>query len=105
MKKETDHPHHKQSYILTCSLAEKMQGLRNIGIEVPPTNASLYGEIQGELSSMIEERIPGVNVVRVEMSELAAQILTKARKEIGKNALIASTCLEIASPNAGQQSR
>ncbi len=100
--------HHHGEYLLMLDLPQKVHGLALAGLKVPPINHEIYARIRERMVSLFTEALkpyPSVQVkLRViDMQELADSILAKAynlQREFDE-ALIVSTCPEIASTSHG----
>lgn len=103
MKKENGRKRHKGTYILTFDLGEKVQSLRGAGLKTPDANDLFFVEFRQELARMIQNSLPDVKIKLVDMAEMANSIKSKAfeRRKLLKNAVIVSSCLEIAQPIYG----
>jgi hypothetical protein len=103
MKKEGDHKKHGGTYILTFDLGEKVQSLRGAGLKTPDANDTFFVEFRNELANLLQNAMPEVKVKMVEMIEMSNAIKEKAleRRGLLKNAVIISSCLEIAHPPYG----
>ncbi len=94
----------KGTYILVCDLGSKIKSFRQLGIKTPEQNDPFFIEFQDELAKMISEAHPYANLLVMNMEELAMQILAKAhdlRKVLVKDAVVVSSCLDIAAPRRG----
>lgn len=79
-----------------------MAALRDIGLEVPPLDSTLFTDIQQELVRMLGGLLPpGTAVRQIPMDGLAAAVLADANKVAGPDVMTVSTCLEIAAPTKG----
>lgn len=93
----------KGTYIITYDLGSKIKLLRSIGIKTPDSNDPFFIEFQKEIESRLKSIMPGVNVIGIKMEDLADDILCEAigKKKIYKDAIIVSSCTEIALPKKG----
>lgn len=92
-----DPDHGNQTYLLTCDLAEKIGYLSYNDIRVPGTNATLFQDLQVDLSKKLQEALPtNVTVQTIEMGQLAQDVLSEAHTVCRDENLIVSTCPEIA---------
>jgi len=94
----------KSTYILVNDLGSKIKSLRQLGIKTPEQNDPFFTEFQKELAKMIGEAHPDAEILAMDMEELSMQILSRAhelRKILVKDAVVVSSCLEIAAPRRG----
>ncbi|NCN07712.1 phosphoribosyltransferase [Candidatus Falkowbacteria bacterium] len=93
-----------KTYILTFDLAKKVKLFRSIGLKTPDVDAAIYTDIKDGIIRIVNDSFPGANVRAVTMEALADEILTTAldhRKHL-KDAVVVSTCVEIAGLKRGQ---
>jgi hypothetical protein len=92
-----------KTYILTCALGSKVKAIRQLGLKTPGERDPFFTEFQTEMVKRIENSVPGCEVMMLPMDELADTILSKALslKSKLKEALVVSSCAEIAVPRRG----
>lgn len=104
MQKHPKEKTEKSAYVLVFDLGSKIKALRQLGLKTPEHNDPFFLEIQTDLTKMISQALPDAEILAYEMEDLSYQILTRAhelRKILVKDAVVVSSCLEIAAPRRG----
>lgn len=107
-----DHHHSmsdKRTYALTWDLGEKVQLFSALGLQVPPPNAEIFIKIKDDLDKMLLHVFgPSVHTFPRATRALASQIVAKTtqrqselRSRAARDALVVSTCPEIANIREG----
>jgi len=95
----------QKTYILTFDLERKLRLLRSVGIKTPNNNDSVMRDVRQHLTDAIKNCFSGQEVVihSITMEDLADEIWSKAlnKKSLLQNAVVVSTCLELAAPRYG----
>ena len=95
--------HDKQKYILTLDVGNKVKLLRHTGLKTLEPADPFYTGFHDGLVNRIQDALPEVEVEVIHMESLAEKIISRASNECSSmsNAVIVSTCSEIAAPNRG----
>lgn len=80
----------RSNYILVLDLESRIRLFRHIGIKTPGTDDSFFKDFGTDLVKQIKSALPKVNVMAINMDELADEILTKAieKRSLLKNAIV-----------------
>lgn len=100
----TEHHHGKKhrNYILVKDLGDKVESFNKYGIKAPCADDSIFTEFEEGLKARIED-IAGCAVVDIRMKDMSENILSAAfaRHKSLKNAIVVSSCAEIARSDSG----
>lgn len=99
----SEEPHHKQRYLLTLDLGQKIEYLRHVGIKTPDPHSGFFRDIQSDLHRNLQAALPeDVVVDTISMADLSDEILAMASSIAGEEMIVVSTCPEIANPVRGR---
>lgn len=89
-------------YIITEDLGEKVEAFRHTGLTTPDSGSSFFSDIQAEIAAAAQEALgPKAPVERIKMSDLSDEIIALINRTWGSDAVVVSTCPEIANPSKG----
>jgi len=95
----------QRTYILTFDLERKLRLLRSIGIKTPDNGDSVLRDVRQHLTDAVTNCFSGQNITlrSITMDDLADEIWSRAlnKKSLLQNAVVVSTCLELATPRRG----
>jgi hypothetical protein len=97
--------HLRKSYLLTTDVGERIQPLSETSLRVPPANDPIFAKFHEELINILRAAMPDWDVKMIDMCAMARDIRAKAkeRKTLLRDAVIISTCTEIARPYIGSE--
>src|SRR3989338_2547229 len=95
----------QKTYILTFDLERKLRLLRSVGIKTPDNSDSVLRDVRQHLTDAVTNCFSGQNIAlrSIATEDLADEIWSRAlnKKSLLQNAVIVSTCLELAAPRRG----
>jgi len=90
-------------YVLTLDLGNKVKSLRHTGLKTIDPGDSFFSTFHDGLVNRIQDALHGVSVQVISMDSLAEKIISRAidKSSVLSDAVIVSTCSEIAVPSKG----
>ncbi|MEI6650733.1 MAG: phosphoribosyltransferase [Candidatus Moraniibacteriota bacterium] len=91
-----------KNYILTHDIGDKISSFNKYGIHAPVASDPIFSDFQEELKVRLE-RVTGYSVLPVSMRKMTEDVIDAAfeRKRVQKNAVVISSCPEIAKSESG----
>ena len=94
---------HEQTYLLTNDLGERIAGLRFVGVKTPAADDPLFIDFHEQVKNKVAAMLPSVKVVSYDMKQLVEEVWIEAShiKDIIKDAVVVSSCAEVANVRRG----
>jgi hypothetical protein len=93
----------EQTYIITQDIGHRIAGLRALGIKTPHPGDVLYDRFHESVKARVSSALPHVTVETFDMNGLVDEVWSAAIriKESIKDAIVVSSCSEVASARRG----